>query len=557
MTNCCPQGYTYNPVSGECEQINSSIAPLIGTPLPLVKAQCAGYGNLGAVFYADITGLQKPITASNNSVNFPNPVGFFDYAVLLDGALAPLPIQSTVATTSTQLTWGFPFPPPSPLPPLCSGRLNEVGIWVGNDGLFLREWIGITKCVNIPQTKTYYIGISGDDVVRLTINGQLVLDLVGSGWNFTTWKVFPITLNAGNNIFLLEGLTAGSNASMAFEIYDASLSQLTAVPNATALAPYILFSSISLIGQNITNGTTIGYQCAPGCSLNTCNLPFTCDCIQTAPPEPCCYTLTNCVTGVFINTQTDISIYIGKVVKIDTTDDCWIVSKSDVSCPGVAPVTVLLEFADCALCTKKCYKLIDCEGNNDDLLVNNDLSAYIGKVIKIESCPDVCWTVVEAPNCDGTKAIILTDSFDTCDICLGIFNPTIVLKNRSVLPNYGNSIGDCSFEYMEKVNCNFAEQAYARIIGKKYGIKSCEELEYDKWWIKKQLLNLNLIEDPNACIIPPVVVPCDVPTPPVPPTPIACPAPTNVTATFSYIVDCDAPTDVEATFSFNNPVGNP
>ena len=560
MSFCCPTGYTYNPVTGECEQITSTLATLIGSPVPVISSAanftCSSYyGNLGAVFYADITALAKPITASTNSVNFPAPVNFNNYAVLLDGSLANLPIQTTVPATASNYTWGFPLTTAPTLFQCTAGRLNIAGIWTNNTSL--REWIGIKKCITIPQTKTYYIGIAGDDVAKLSINNQLVLDLQGAGWNFNTWKVFPITLNAGNNTFLLEGLSTGGAPNIAYEIYDATLAQLVAVPNATALAPYILFSSLSLVGEIFTNGTTIGYSCSPGCVVNNCTKPVTCDCITTVPAAPCCYTLTNCVTGAAINTRTDISIYVGKVVKIDDTLDCWIVSPSDVACAGATPVTVLSEFIDCVACVKKCYKLIDCSGDNTDLLVENDLSAYVGKVIKIESCPDICWTVVEAADCVGSKTIVLTDSFDTCNICLEIFNPTIVLKNRSVLPNYGNSQGNCSIEYINKVNCNFAEQTYSRIIAKKYGIKSCEEPEYSKWWIKKQLLDLNLIEDPNACIIPAVVPECVVPVEPTPPVPESCPAPTNVTATFSYIVDCVPPTNVTATFSFDHPVGNP
>lgn len=559
MSNCCPQGYTYNAVSGECEQITSTIAVLTGNPTPLIKGSCGAYGNLGAVFYADITALTKPITASVNSVNFPNPVGINDYAVLLEGNLTTLPIQNAVPVSPSNYTWGYPFPPPFPVPVPCqTGRLNIVGLWVAD--LSLREWIGITTCVTIPQTKTYYIGIAGDDVVKLTINGQLTLDLEGAGWNFTTWKIFPITLNAGNNTFLLEGLTTGSSSAMAFEIYDATLAQLVAVTTPIALAPYILFSSSSLGGRNITNGTTIGYQCGPVCGLNICNNPPTCDCISAIAPVPCCYSLTNCVTGVILNTQTDLSLSVGSIVKIDTSNNCYIVSLGNIACLSAVPVMILKTFVDCKTCVQVCYKLIDCSSNNAPLITNTDLSLYVGQIIQIASCPGVCWEVFINVDCIGSQAVDFVKAFTTCNLCLGIFTPTIVLKNRSVTPNYGNSIGNCSYEYMEKVNCSFAEQSYSRIIIKRFGIKSCEEDLYDKWWIKKQLLMLNLIEDPNACIIPCVPIACDPPTPPpLPPAPlpIACPAPTNVTVTFVYIDTCAPVASVVPIFTFNNPVGNP
>jgi len=567
MANCCPQGYTYNPVSGKCEQVSSSLAVYTGPSIPALKPTCPGYGHIGAVFYADITSIPKPVTASLNSVNFPNPVDFYNYAVLLDGASSPLGIQTAVSTTPANMTWGVPFPIPTPVPPLCTtGRFNLSSIFANSPNIGSGSWAGIEFCVTVPQTKTYYIGLSADDTLRLSLGNQLLIDIQGAGWNFSTWKVFPITLNAGVNVFFLEMLNSLSvlgSLAIGMEIYDATLSQLTTAPNATALAPYVLFNSSSLVGQLFTsytdrNGIPAGYLCTNGCNLNVCNNPPTCDCVQSVDTSPCCYQLTNCVTGASVLTQTDLSLSVGKIVQIDSTGACFIVSLSgNFGCTGSAPVVIIKSFDTCDLCTKKCYTLLDCSAQNPDILVSNDLSAYIGKVIKISTCPDICWTVVDSDSCIGAVPIVLSSSFDSCQKCTGIFTPTLVLKSRSVYPNYGNTVNNCSIDYIEKVNCNYAEQAYSKVIKTRYGLKSCEEDQYDKWWVKKKLLDLNLLEDPTACCPPETPITCDVlPEPPLP-VPIACPAPTNVTTAFSYIVDCLPVTNVVTNFTFNNPVGNP
>lgn len=574
--NCCPNGFTYNPTTGECERVSSTIAPSTNNFFPALKGVCQGFGHIGAYFYNDVTALPKPIQTSNVSVNFPTPIGFSDPAAIMDGASTPVAPQNFVATTPLNMTWGFPFPPPSPVPVICqTGRLNTSGIFGASAPFGTNTYTGIRFCVTIPATKTYYIGLAADDVIRITIDNQLIFDLGSTpfpSYNSTVWRIFPITLTAGQHNILLEQYNIngpGGTVTTGMEIYDApSLAALVSVPNSTALAPYVLFTSSSLIGQPYNNGwrtpgtglapEEMKYTCGNGCFVNVCNTPATCDCVETQTAGACCFQLTDCTSGVAILTQTDLSIYLDKIIKIEGSQGCYIVSYAqDFSCTGGVPVVFTEEFTTCEECTKKCYKLIDCSGINDDVITDTDLLAYVGKVIKIESCPDVCWTVVAADDCTGATPIVLTESFDSCNSCFGIFKPTINLKTRSVYPNYGNTVNGCSIEYIEKVNCNFAEQAYSRMIKKRYGLKSGEEDQYDKWWIKKKLLDFTLIQDPYACTPPPVETPCAELPAVVPPIPLTCPAPSSVTVEFSYTENCDPVSSVEVSFTFNNPVGNP
>lgn len=155
-------------------------------------------------------------------------------------------------------------------------------------------------------------------------------------------------------------------------------------------------------------------------------------------------------------------------------------------------------YTDCEDCIndrlKECYLIVDCEDQNNTLLVSNDLSEYVGKVIKIKYC-DTCWTVLPPiDNCENSEEVIITDSYDLCSECLPTpVEPELKLKPRSIRPGYKTPA--CTPEYTEKVNCKFAEQAFNKMTSIRYGIASCCEEDFDRWDIKKQLLILEEIKD--------------------------------------------------------------
>jgi hypothetical protein len=160
-------------------------------------------------------------------------------------------------------------------------------------------------------------------------------------------------------------------------------------------------------------------------------------------------------------------------------------------------------FIDCVECVRVCYKLTDCLDDTHVLIVTNDLSPFLAQVISIPQCPGICWTVSEAENCVGSITIENIASFyTTCDECLGIVPPLpipIILKQRQVVPGYTTKV--CTPEYVEKVSCNFAEQIYNIMKVMRYGIATCCENELQKWSIKQELLNLDMLNDNNPVIV--------------------------------------------------------
>lgn len=277
------------------------------------------------------------------------------------------------------------------------------------------------------------------------------------------------------------------------------------------------------------------------------------DCVSCYPD---CYLLTDCQEEFDpLIISTNMSAYLGQVVALQGYPGvCWSVSKSS-TCEGsqVLPSPVTASFANCVSCLQKCYRLIDCTGENPDIITNSNLVAYVGQVIKILTCPDVCWQVLNSDTCENAVSVIITTYYTTCNQCLNIIKAPVVLKSRSVLPNYGAPHGTCSIEYIERVDCNFSESVYKKILQKRYGLKSCEEIDdYTNWWVKKQLLSLDLIKDAQQCALPECCSPCALSTNIQIFYPVTCPGVTDLVTEIVLSPSCDAVQNLQSEIVFDN-----
>ena len=168
------------------------------------------------------------------------------------------------------------------------------------------------------------------------------------------------------------------------------------------------------------------------------------------------------------------------------------------------------------------YVLYDCQEKANPIYTNNpELSAVTGSVIKIEGS-SLCWQVssVEFQGQTLTNVNIAVNDynipqiFDDCECCLPPVPPEPVKYTR-VIPKpdrqfYQITQSQCDIQG----NIKFAEAYYRLFKNLKYGINSqCDTVNLENLWIKKQLSDLAVINDPTACTI----------TTPV--TPVICPEP--------------------------------
>lgn len=173
------------------------------------------------------------------------------------------------------------------------GPLNRTGVWseidpVDDPG---NQQVGFTVCINLVETKTYYIGLSADNYATIRINGVDIIiqdysaiysSLYSQGtipillitneviWRY--WMVYPIILEAGKNIIEIIGNDIGYIASVGCEIYDATPDELEAITSYNDFGDKLLFSSKDEIGNPVQIGDLgYGYSCPDGYSLVLCD----------------------------------------------------------------------------------------------------------------------------------------------------------------------------------------------------------------------------------------------------------------------------------------------
>lgn len=241
--------------------------------------------------------------------------------------------------------------------------------------------------------------------------------------------------------------------------------------------------------------------------LDTCPSPVTVLVTNTDIDCPTCleklnvyYELINCLnTDVLVYTNTDLSAYVGTYISLaEYPDDCWYVQISPLAPPSITPVTFVDSFVTCDECTQPYYILEDCNILDPEvsLITGTDLSAYVGQIITIDGCEDICWQVNTTDVTVGAGPVVVNASYTTCELCNApVPVVPVVHPYKSIRPGY-NTPG-CSPEKYERYLCNFSEGVYRNMLVQRYGIDPCCAEDDIRWEIKKELIALKAIEDPD------------------------------------------------------------
>jgi hypothetical protein len=243
--------------------------------------------------------------------------------------------------------------------------------------------------------------------------------------------------------------------------------------------------------------------------VNICQSPITIivtethlDCQDCLDKILTYYQLINCNDeSQIIYTSSNLSGFGPYISLEEYPDDCWFVTALISDVPVDTLVTPIQSFGSCIECSQQYYILEDCNIDNPELpiITGTDLSAYVGQVITLASCPDICWEVSTTDNTIDSQPVLLDgiENFATCEDCLPTPpQPTPpVYKYKSVRPGY-NTPG-CSPEKYEQYMCNFSEAMYRQVMVDAYGIEPCCGDDDIKWQIKKELIELKAITDPD------------------------------------------------------------
>lgn len=223
----CPAGYTL--VGGVCQQINTVAATPSGTTYNFQTVTNSVWSKAGALVY--VGGFN--INGSGIGGTYAGDIGSGDVVeiytpdVWLNGTSTPFGGGNTAAL----------------------GPMNRCGVWTTP----YNATTTFVVPVNVPITKTYYIGLGVDNVGSISVtdpNGvttNLLSQNTSSAgayflgsitWNFDFWHIYPVQLQQGINFITVSATDSGSGFGFGVEIYDNTIAEL----QAAALAPAYISS---------------------------------------------------------------------------------------------------------------------------------------------------------------------------------------------------------------------------------------------------------------------------------------------------------------------------
>jgi len=252
-TFSCPVGFTATPANDACQRIISSAATFngLGTPISAGKKDNI-YSYYGTYFYPSIA----------NNLSLP---------VYYTGDLGPLKDSSGGTITPSYIVSGSnTFWSNNPATSI-NGRLNNVGLSATTS-----EYRGFSKCIDIPYSGTYYVGIAADNNAKFKIDGTTYVNFSGSQLdNFRKWSIFEFKFTSGLHIIEMEGIDTGAPAAFGAEIYYPTgatpFATLTAATSTASTQANAIFSTAEYVGKYWDLGTTVGYSCTSGYSFNICD----------------------------------------------------------------------------------------------------------------------------------------------------------------------------------------------------------------------------------------------------------------------------------------------
>jgi hypothetical protein len=233
------------------------------------------------------------------------------------------------------------------------------------------------------------------------------------------------------------------------------------------------------------------------------------DCVECARTY---YLLEDC-SGLLADviTYTDLSAYVGSVIKLEyCPETCWEVSITLNPTNAGIVVFTDIEYTDCDECLDTLPCICTTVRNDDTTVVSNDYR-YLDcdhnvqnfTLLFGETSPKFC-TIAWQYNHPTTDYV---ETFGECSqvtvqdpwIC-----PPPIYPRRDVRPGYNSP--SCTPERYEKISCKSAEGYYKQVLYLRYGITDCCPDDTNKWFIKKELIDMDAMRDPAYVCT--VVNPC-------------------------------------------------
>jgi len=205
-------------------------------------------------------------------------------------------------------------------------------------------------------------------------------------------------------------------------------------------------------------------------------------------------------------TFTDLSDYIGRVIKLKDCDTCWKVTETREVLSPASIVTFEQEYVDCLACQIDAPCLCSTIRNDKAIAATFQYVDCFGErlttpsILPGETSDKIClqrWlNDVEKTNYvkyygDCTQAGTRLSPW-AC--------PPPVYHLRTVKPGYNTPA--CSAEKYERISCKAAQILYRNVLTLRYGISNCCPEEDQNWLIKKELIDLAALYNPAFPCVP-------------------------------------------------------
>lgn len=398
---------------------------------------------------------------------------------------------------------------------------------------------------------------SKNSIIYTDCNGNLIRGVVPPATGLQICSItYPISDN--NDIIVVEekgACVGGICPSECYILEDCEGIKDPIYTTSQSILPYVVAGQIvEIAGYDGCWIPSPSEVC--DCAVDVTVVRYHDDCIACKGFDA--YKLTNCDNdSQIIYTTDNLSAYVGKTVELVECTGCWYVEKINVEPPTDTTTTVNYVYDDCEECKRIYWHLEDCSDSQNILITYTDLSAYEGQVINLDYCPNICWIVSSTRLSTNAQPVVLEGNYTDCSECFLAVNPPLcrsVLPTKGGLISYVDTVGElveiavtagirtpklcvrawgtgsfedeiifgecingecpkveyktrsvqpgydtpaCRPEYYEKVVCNFSEAVYKEVLEKRYGISNCCPQDFDKWEIKKEMLYLEALKDPD------------------------------------------------------------
>jgi hypothetical protein len=201
-----------------------------------------------------------------------------------------------------------------------------------------------------------------------------------------------------------------------------------------------------------------------------------------------------------VYTYTNLLTYVGDVIKIKGCDTCWQVTSVPFLPDGVTAEIVSFEstYNDCVTCLASAPCVCSRITNTSSVTVSYEYIDCNGLVVNLrpldpgQTSNKVC--LIAWSNFAQDNAYI--EYFGDCTETDGRFAcPIVKYPPRIVKPGYNTPT--CDTEKWDKITCKSSEILYKMVLKARYGISNCCDAPDDKWLIKKELIDLAALVDPN------------------------------------------------------------